>query len=203
MFTALRNRIPNLPTISVPGRPARRKGKPSIVHAMSYHWDKFGNLKWVEPGWQHNLLHAEGEQFILGHIFDTDNAFLPNTYPSNFYIGLDARAAIADADDLSDLSGEPSGSGYARKAVSTETGFTLSDSGDFYVATSASVEFEASGGDWSEVTNRFLTTAASSSSPGVDARLIATVPLQTPRTLLDGDKLTVNIILGLADPEDL
>ncbi|MBD3348922.1 MAG: hypothetical protein GF400_06960, partial [Candidatus Eisenbacteria bacterium] len=51
-----------------------------------------------------NLWHDDGEEFLVKVVFTEEVSI-----PANFYIGLDARASLAEADSLSSLSGEPSG----------------------------------------------------------------------------------------------
>lgn len=164
-----------------------------VVRAASWLVDKDGNELWRDEP-VYNILHDEGEQAILSAFFDTDLA----TYgppPASLYIGLDSRTTLAEDDTLASLTGEPTTGGYARKAVSTTTGFTLAQPADFYRATSQTVSFTAAGGNIGTVRNRFLTTVAS----GTGGKLICSLALSTPRTINEGDTLNTNFIIGLAE----
>src|SRR5690606_30427253 len=139
------------------------------------------------------ILHDEGEQFMLSAAFDTDLAGY-GAPPANLYLGLDNRASLAEADTLLTVSGEPATGGYARKAVSTTTGFTLTQPGAYYQAATATLSFTASGANWGTLNHRFLTTAAS----GTAGKLIASLSFGTPRTVNDGDTLNSSLVIGLS-----
>lgn len=174
-----------------------RKHKRGLHLLSAYSWciNADGQLEWVDP-LQLNILHDEGEQYILSAAFDTDLAGF-GAPPGSLYLGLDARSGLAEDDTLG-MTGfnEPSTGGYARQALSTTTGFTLSQPGAYYQATSATASFgPATTGGMGTVNNRFLTTTAS----GTAGKLIASVPLTTSRTINVGDTLNTNIILGLSE----
>lgn len=174
-----------------------RKHAPGVHIMSAYSWciNADGQLEWVDP-LQLNILHDEGEQYMLSAAFDTDLAGF-GAPPANLYLGLDARSGLAEGDTLG-MGGfnEPSTGGYARQALSTTTGFTLSQPGAYYQATSAAASFgPATSGGMGTVTNRFLTTTSS----GTAGKLIASVPLTTSRTINVGDTLNTNIILGLSE----
>lgn len=164
-----------------------------VVHAASWLVDKDGNELWREPVTS-NILHDEGEQAILSAYFDTDLATF-GAPPVNLHIGLDNRTTLAEADTLASLVTEPTTGGYARKAVSTATGFTLAQPADFYRATSLTVSFTATGGNIGSVLNRFLCTAAS----GTAGKLLCSLALSTARTINLNDTLNTNFIIGLAE----
>ena len=152
------------------------------------HYDREGRLLWEETV-HGNLLHDEGEEFISKAWASEELSV-----PANFYMGLDARSALAEGDSMA-VSGEPSGNGYARRTVASDNvDFTVSqDSGDWQVATKT-VTFAASGGAWSEVKNMFLATTSDDSG-----KLIASEALTTPRTLQDGDSLEASMIIKLSE----
>lgn len=198
MFASLRDiRIPSAPRLWLPGRSTPVKKRLHVTHAHSYQTDRSGDIIWVEDGWQHNILHDEGEQAILSAYFDTDLAGY-GAPPASLYIGLDNRAALAETDTLG-MAGfnEPtSAGGYARQAVSTATGFTLSETLPYYKATSSTVAFTASGAAFSTtVVNRFLCTVSS----GTVGKLIASLPLSTARTVNTGDTLNTSLVIGLSE----
>ena len=135
-----------------------------------------------------NALADEGESAML------DVYFRGATAPTNFYLGL-VNDTPVETDSLTDLTGEPSGSGYSRQTIpATSVGFpTLAlDSGDFQT-TSTTETFTASGGSIGPVTYSFLAT--SSDNTGL---LVAYVALSTTRTLTDGDSLDVDVAIKLA-----
>lgn len=170
-----------------------------ILHADVRHFDKYGRLKWEELGID-NILHDEGEQAILSAYFATAmSGFGPP--PANLYLGLDARVTLAEADTLLSLSGEPSGLGYARKALSTAgTGlsgqdFYINQPAAYYRADSKVVTFTASGGAWVSVSKLFLCTVLS----GTAGKLISSLPLSATRTLQDGDSLNTSMYVGMSE----
>ncbi len=161
--------------------------------------DKDGNLKWSEYDLP-NLLHDEGEQAILSAYFDTDLSGF-GAPPANVYVGLRAASpAIAEADTLTTIANSGSNgelavaSGYARSALSTTSGFTLSQVSDAYRATSGSVVFTASG-TWVAATALFLATTSS----GTAGKLLCSVALGAIRTLASGETLTVSLYVGLSE----
>lgn len=173
-----------------------RKHKPHVFAAYSWGIDAEGNLIWVDP-LQLNILHDEGEQYILSAAFDTDLSGF-GAPPANLYLGLDNRTTPAEADTLATVGsgGEPTIGGYARQAIPTTNGFTLAQPGTYYQATSTTESFgPATTGGMGTVKNRFLCTVVS----GTGGKLIATVALSTTRTINEGDTLNTNIILGLSE----
>ena len=174
--------------------------RPHILHiARIEHVDKNGRVLWAAEDLK-NMLHDEGEQAILSAYFATTMTGY-GAPPANLYLGLDARGSVAEADTLSSLSGEPSGNGYTRIALSTAgTGasgqdFYVNQPAAYYRADSKTVTFTASGGAWSAVTRLFLCTASS----GTSGKLISTVDLSTSRTLKNGDSLNTSIYVGLSE----
>jgi hypothetical protein len=152
--------------------------------------DRDGNLKWAE---RHvpNMLHDEGEQFILQVTFSE-----AQSVPANYYIGLDARSSLAEADNLAALSGEPSGNGYARQPVASDaTDFTIAQVGDDYRATTKTVTFTCATAAWSAVTKAWLCTVVS----GTSGKLICSAALSASRTLQVGDSLNVSMYISLGE----
>lgn len=154
-------------------------------------YDKLGNLKWQELN-IHNLLHDEGEQYILETAFSE-----AQTVPAAFYIGLDNRASIAEGDVLPPAN-EPSGNGYARQPVNSDNvDWTVTqDAGDFQ-AKSKTVTFTASGGPipaTGSVANMFLGTTLDNTG-----KLVASVALSTARTISNGDSLDTDITIKLSE----
>lgn len=152
--------------------------------------DKYGNIRWEEIN-IHNLLHDEGEESILKAIFS--EAY---TVPANYFIGLDDRVTIAEADSLTDLSGEPVVGSYARLAVASDAiDFTVSiDSNDWQAATKT-VTFTPSGANYPSVRNMFLCDVVS----GTSGKLFASVALSQARVVLDGDSLDTSLTIKLSE----
>lgn len=193
MIRALRDL--KLPRLFVAGQTTPVRRRVSVLQARSWGTDRAGRLLWAEP-WRTNILHDQGEQYVLSAAFDTDLSGY-GAPPANLYLGLSKRAALAEDDTLG-MTGfnEPSGNGYARQAISTTTGFTLSQPSDSYQAASATKTFTASGGSIGPVTERFLTTASS----GTSGLLICSLALSTSRTMADGDSLNTTLIVRLTEP---
>lgn len=176
-----------------------RKHRPHIFSAYSWLINANGELEWVDP-LMLNILHDEGEQYMLSAAFDTDYTGY-GAPPANLYLGLDARGALAEGDTLATVAAtEPTTGGYNRQAIPTTTGFTLSQPGTYYQATSTTESFgPATAGGMGTVNNRFLCTHVTATTSGSGQRLIASVALSTARTINDGDTLNTNIILGLSE----
>ena len=165
--------------------------RPVGLHSMwtVRHRDAEGRLLWA--GFGHNMLHDEGEKFILDVAFSE-----AQSVPSAYYIGLDARTSLAEADTLASLSGEPSGNGYARQAVNSDgTDFTIEQISGDWQAKTKTVTFTASGGQIGPVTKAFLCTVAS----GTSGKLIQSVALSQSRTLQSGESLNVSMYLRLSE----
>lgn len=152
-----------------------------------------GELLWREENIK-NILHSGGEAFILNAVFAGGQ--INSVIPEHYYIGLDARASLAVADTLVDLSGEPSTNGYSRQAINSSGDFvvTLPDGLTNYRATSPIVAFQAVGGDWGPITNIFLCNSAN-----VEGDLIASSALPSALSVADGDTITMRLGLTLKD----
>lgn len=138
----------------------------------------------------HNIWHDEGEEWMVKTCFTEEDSV-----PANFYMGLDSRTSLAEADGLSDLTDEPSGNGYARAAVaSDDTDWTASqDAGDWQVA-SKTVTYTASGGSIA-ADNVFLTDV----STGSTGDLFLSLALSQSRTLADGESLDVTVTIKVSE----
>jgi hypothetical protein len=138
-----------------------------------------------------NVLHTQGEEFLLTALFKTTDASIPTFY----YLGLDNRTTPDVSDVLAaSLYGEPTSNGYSRQAVSSATGFTISEVDGVNRATSLIVSFSASGGSWGPISNLFLATTINNTG-----HLIATAALGSTRTLQNGDFITMKFALALRD----
>lgn len=154
-----------------------------------------GELIWKAENIR-NILHKDGESFILRAAFTGGQ--VSSVIPSNYYLGLDNRFSLDVEDDLGSLIGEPSGSGYARQAVSSAGDFVVTLEGSNYRATSPIVAFRAEVGNWGPVSNIFLTDTTTSTG-----NLIASAALPSAVTVIAGDQVTMRIGLVLKDcPEE-
>lgn len=134
-------------------------------------------------------LCKEGLKFILETAFPASQSV-----PANFYIGLCTDVSVAEDASLADLT-ELSGFNYARIVVpsGSVTGFTSEQAGTAdWKITTITVEFEASGGAWSGAIHCFLANTSDDSGS-----LIAVSALSATRTLQDGDKLQVSMVIQL------
>ena len=159
-----------------------------------------------------NLLHTEGEEFMLSLLFDGDFGIdSPSTSkhvldgdnkpirPSNYFIGLDNRSVVSVSDTMEEIATNepPASNGYLRQDVDSETGFTIeyvSSTGVFRAKTNL-IRFDATGSGWGPVRNVFLTNKSDDSG-----YLVATVPMDgDPRILGNGETLTMRVALALKD----
>jgi len=179
-----------------------KKKRVSVIHASYIRHIRNGKIIWEQRN-VNNILHDQGEIALLSAYFATAMTDY-GAPPANLYLGLDARyggAGLAEADTLASLSGEPSGSGYARQPLSTGgTGlsgqdFYINQPAAYYRADGATVTFTTAGG-WSAVTDMFLCTVIS----GAVGTLISSLALDATRTLVGTDSLTASILTGLSEP---
>lgn len=86
-------------------------------------------------------LHDTGEEFILDYVF-TDGA----TRPASVSIGLynDSTDALTDANDVVDITTEPTGTAYARQTASFPGDFTNSDNTGDWETVVANQTFDTS-----------------------------------------------------------
>lgn len=154
------------------------------------HIDRDGKVLWGEEG--PNIIHNEGEEFMIKVCF-TETASVPAAY----YLGLDARATLAEADNLAALSGEPTTDGYARQGINSDaTDWTAQQDGSSgdWEAESKECSFTASGGNWPAVTKAFLATSSDGSG-----KLIASKALSQSRTVNDGETLKVTFTARIGE----
>lgn len=177
-----------------------------LLSGMAWGTDKYGNLTWVDP-WQKNILHDTGEQYILSAVFATTYTNYGSAL-SALFLGLDDRSSLAESDTLATVAAdEPTlGSfGYSRKSLSTAgTGaggqdFVITQPGAYYLVTSSTQTWTASGGNIGTVRNRFLASDATAVTDGDDDHLICSLALSTTRTINDGDALSSNIVIGMSE----
>ena len=157
-----------------------------------------------------NVWHDEGELYLLSLAFATGYANYGSPTVANLYLGLDNRAALAEADTLATLVNEnPAtplpGVGYARIALSTAgTGaggqdFVVSQPAAAYRVTSKSCVFTA-GGVWLEIRNLFLCTHITALAPAAGQRLIGSLLLSHgAQTLTLGDTVTATFYAGISE----
>lgn len=164
------------------------------------HLDKEGNILWSDEN-LHNILHDEGEQYILSAAFATTMAGY-GPPPSTLYIGLDTSTrSLGELDTLALVGENASANGYIRAGLSTAGAGLAVD--DFYIAQPAAyfqaqskiIEWTAITANWTTVTKLFLCTADS----GIAGKLICTVPLSTNRTLAVGDTIRCAMYIGLSE----
>lgn len=132
-----------------------------------------------------NMLHTEGEQFILSTLFSG------NPIPDYYYFGLDNRSSLASTDTMDSLSNEPDGFGYVRGAVANSE-FTISELDGVQVAYCPILTFRASGGSWGPVSKLFMTNASDDSGD-----LISSVALSQAFSLTDGQSLSLRMGISL------
>jgi len=151
-----------------------------------HHLDSNGNIIFEAFNIK-NLLHFEGEEFLLQAAFlgGRNSTIIPDYY----YLGLDNRSLVDTDDKIADLIGEPYGGGYQRAEINSSNKFSLNKEDVHYVATSPIVSFNANSiGGWGPVSNLFLTAEVNG-----NYKLISTAILDHPITLNDGDKVTMRI----------
>jgi hypothetical protein len=175
------------------------RGRRTGLHFVwtARHYDANHRLIWSNVG-IHNLLHDEGEQYVLETAFSE-----AQSVPVNFYLGLDDRTnavlgdLIAETDTLTNLANEPSGNGYARQAVaSNDTDITVSMVGGDYRATTKTVTFTCTGsGGIGPVTTGFLCTVVS----GTSGKLISSIALGSARTLAANETLDFDTYISLGE----
>lgn len=152
------------------------------------HLDCNGDILW-ESGNINNVFHLGGEEFLLKVSFNTAGGV---EIPSSYYLGLDNRTTLSLTDTLSNLSQEPTQFGYSRQSVSSANGFSVELVNENYKALSDVVVFSASGGTWGPIRNLFLATSSGSSG-----YLISSAALDTPRSVDDGQSMTIRISITL------
>jgi hypothetical protein len=156
-----------------------------------------------------NLLHYEGEPYVLSAAFHTSLEGY-GAAPKELYIGIDSRPLLHYGDTLKDVVNfEPTLETYQRIGVRTDKDFftkwarPLKEMDEFNEAAPliftirTRAVFKAIGGDLGEMRNYFLTTARE----GTDGQLIVSSPLRHPFPFYEGYKLGVEMIVTMREAE--
>ncbi len=154
------------------------------------HW-KNNEIIWEAKN-LNNLLHFEGEEFLLRAAFTggRDSSIIPD----NYYLGLDSRATPIVGDTITSLITEPVENGYVRQPLSSSGDLVVADVSGHFRATSKIVAFRAQGGEWGPVSTLFLTDKETD-----DGSLICSVPLGVALTVADGESMTLRLAFALRD----
>lgn len=159
------------------------------------HFNKFGELLFKKENIK-NILHQEGEQYILGCLFGG------TSIASKYYIGLDNRTNISVQDNHSSLTTEPTGIGYSRQQINNNSFQISQNSSGNQQANSPIVQFQCSAGSWT-ARNIFLANCPRSSEPfSGSRRLISSVPLGTLLNVSNGEIVSMRIGLSLKTSND-
>ena len=140
----------------------------------------------------HNILHLEGEEFLLRAAFTGGQ--VSSVIPTNSYVGLDARTSVSDDQSMDDLVGEPVGAGYERQAISSEGDFVINFEEDHFLALSPIVVFRGIGGMWGPVSHLFFTDRENNTGA-----LISTATFSAPFEVSDGESVTLRVSMLLRD----
>jgi hypothetical protein len=155
----------------------------TIINAV--HYSKDGDILWQATNLP-NTLHTQGQQYML------ETLFTGLAIPQVYYVGLDNRSVINQADILASITSEPTGNGYQRYALNSQTGFTPNFNLANWTVVSNTLLFTAVGGSWGPVKNAFLTTASST-----QGFLISSLPLSSAITVNNGETFSFQLVLGL------
>ncbi len=117
------------------------------------------------------------EEAILKHIF----GLLAFEAPASLFIGVCTGGVAEDGT----ITGEPSGNGYARVAVSNDdTGWHLVSGA---IKNLANIVFPEAEGDWGTIAYAFI---ADNAAPG-QGNVLAYVELDIPKQVTTGDTLAI------------
>lgn len=171
-----------------------------VLHiAKIEHRNKNGELLWSDENLV-NLLHDEGEQYILSAAFATGMTGY-GAVPATLYLGLDTSArTLAETDTLALVTENIADNGYSRKPLSTAgTGvvgqdFVIVQPATFYQAQSSIQQWACVNAAWTTITKLFLATSLDNTG-----KLICSVPLSLSRTLAVGDTINAAIYIGLSE----
>ena len=140
----------------------------------------------------HNILHTQGEEFILKALFS--NLI---TKPTYYYFGLDNRDNILLDDTLLSLNGEPQVHNYSRQAANSTDDWTFALIDGSMQARSLILTFGAYGGSWGPIRNLFLTTQIQE-DPEEDGYLISSIYLgNSSITVTSGDSISLRMAVKL------
>ncbi len=140
-----------------------------------------------------NMLHNEGEEFILKILF------ADLVKPEYYWFGLDNRTTLDVTDTLLSITDEPSSHGYERQGVSSSEGWAFSNVGGQIIAKSPIITFAAVGGNIGPVRNIFMTNQSEAAVPTDDDYLISTVYLGQILTIVSGDAVSLRVAIKLKD----
>lgn len=159
------------------------------------HLDVDGSVIWESRDLP-NTLHKTGEEYVLQACFCNAVQGVVDFY----YAGMDDRETISVDDTMADVTAEPAAYGYIRQAISSASGFTVSENiaTDHFEAVSGILTFTATGGTWGPVRNLFLATASDE-----DGILISSVAMDGTHFVSNGQQLTVRIGIRLWDESAL
>lgn len=135
-----------------------------------------------------NLLHTEGEEFIVSALFAAEEI------PENYYLGLDNRTVLDDADTLSSLISEPTVNSYERQPADSTAWAAIVNNDGYFQANSPIVTFRAIGGSWGPVRNIFLAT-----SDDASGFLISSAALSNPLTVANGEQVSMRLGFAMRD----
>jgi hypothetical protein len=155
------------------------------------HLNKDGKILWQDTNIL-NLLHKEGEEFILRAVFTGGQ--VSTIIPENYYLGLDNRSIVDAEDSLDDLISEPLTGGYERQEISSSGDFAVILENNNFIASSPIVAFRATSGTWGPISNLFITDKADNSGS-----LISTATLSSAITVEIGNSVTMRIGMQLRD----
>ena len=142
-----------------------------------------------------NLLHAQGEKFLLEAVF-VDSSIVPEA----FYVGLDNRTNPSVDDNILNLISEPSSAqGYTRVELAPGEDFVVDIYDGHYRVVTPVLTFRADSGGlgWGPVSNVFIADTNSTNDP--ETHLISTSPLESAFFLEAGDTVTLRLQLQLQD----
>lgn len=163
------------------------RGIMKVIHIQHLNVD--GKIVWEQKNIR-NMLHTEGEEFLLRAAFAGGSEIVPE----NYYLGLDNRSVINSGDTMDDLLAEPTTGGYSRQPVSSVDDFSISLEEGHIVALSPVVVFRAISGSWGPVSNLFITDKQNNSG-----FLISTATLGSAITVAEGDSVTLRFGMQLKD----
>lgn len=150
-----------------------------------------------------NVLHFEGEQYILAAAFNTAMREHEGT-PEFLYVGIDNRETVTPAQTLTDVvAAEPTLGSYQRAPISTKDGFASGwvrvkgKKDDSIFILNRTLTFRAEGGDIGRVKHYFLTTAAQ----GANGKLIMTTPMKKPFDFDEDWSIKADFTISLREAE--
>lgn len=159
--------------------------------------DKLGKPRYEQFNIK-NILHKQGEEFLLKSIF-----YDKTIIPENFYIGLDARPGINRTDTLRQIIAEPSSNNYNRQLIAHGDWNISENSDGVFLAKSGTIIFSAissTDAGWGPVSNIFLTTTnerCTLSSVSCNGYLISSAKLSDNISLNSGESVVIEMSISL------